>query len=121
MRRQVYIYMCDQPGCTAQDTGVGDKIRTRRGVGHFCLKHYPYDRCIHCAHIIRPAGSRKQDWPDTRARGGGGLCSTCYLYRRGHGKLPTLQGLTEVREVRRLIGTPHHEGEGDWQLGGNDD
>lgn len=124
MRRQVYMYMCDHPGCDEYDLGTYGRVRSRPGAGarkHWCLEHYPYDRCSHCAHIMRPSGAKRHMWPGTRAKGGGGLCSTCYLYRRNYGKLPTLQGLTEAREVRRLIGQPHHEGEGDWQLGGNDD
>lgn len=90
---RIYAYRCDGPACrefAIPDLSIGD-VRSGLGRGgprtHYCLEHYPLDRCSHCHHPLRPAGSLKRGWPGTKARGAGGLCSTCYLHLRNYGKL----------------------------------
>lgn len=118
-KKKAYLYFCDHPGCDEYDMGAFGRVRSKRGSGvdkHWCLEHYPYDKCSHCAHAMRPSGGLRTNWPKTRAKGAGGLCGACYLHKRSHGKLPNREKLTTGRELRRITDEPHHEGEGDWQL-----
>lgn len=75
----------------------GSVLRTRFTPGkksawdveHYCLTHYPYDKCVGCLRKMRPHGTMAKDWPGTLAKGSAEACSSCHEYFVGHGKYPS--------------------------------
>ena len=86
MRKAIYLYTCDEPGCGKEQLGAGEMIRAKDGK-HWCLEHYPYDICQNprCGAKMRPHNSAAIDWPGTVAKGSAERCSSCHKHYELYG------------------------------------
>lgn len=83
--------MCDLCGWDLYPQPTQDTKHRKYKPNHVCTECKPkqeYPSCANddCLNLMRPYQSRKEDHPNTVAKGGWGLCTSCYQRKRLYGK-----------------------------------
>lgn len=101
-QRNVTVYECDHPACTAW--AVGRQAAWWNGKHtHYCAEHRP--DCTRCGHPMRQQRETLDDFPGTVRVGTAGLCETCTQSKRRAASLPAIDKVDpqQVRYVKRKI------------------
>lgn len=55
--------------------------------------------CVECGHKLRPARTKKEDWPGTVSRATKAKCTTCYNRNYKRGALPDKKSFEAIAEL----------------------